>query len=154
MKPCIFDPSSLNNLSVVDFSAIISNLTLIPCEKLQVTHLDHGSTKIFSKSKHIFTIKLHKFVTFTTISPKKLLIGMKKTLIVFKSTIIVSVNSSGVESNDARLVSPPFLGHDFIKVARKKRVYMSFIVEPVSEVGALSLSNGVTTGEDDQVLEV
>jgi len=66
--------------TLVNSSAIASDLSLSPGERLQVPHLDHRSLKIFSKCKRVHAIKLYQLVTFTSIPLVEFLVRVKETL--------------------------------------------------------------------------
>jgi hypothetical protein len=65
---------------LVDSPTIQPNFSLITSERFDITHLDHGSSKVSSKIKAVGTVALHQLIAFTAITLEKLLVGMEETL--------------------------------------------------------------------------
>ena len=65
-----------SKLLLVDFPAIQPYLSQSTSERLQITHLDHGSTEVSSKIIWVAPVVLYQLITFTTITLVELLIRM------------------------------------------------------------------------------
>jgi len=140
--------------ALVNPSAIASDLSLSPGERLQVPHLDHRSLKIVSKCKRVHAIKLHQLVTFTANPLVEFLIRVKETLFAEQFLEVRSVNicrgwvqwSQVIITTNSRACSA--------QRGCKGRVNVGVVVDAVSEVSTPCKPYGVATRECHQVLQV